>query len=156
MNKTFLSTISFRLVAFTLLWTIVSAADFDEPLMVAAIVILATITSLYVLPRGSWRLRPAGCLAFVPWFLRHAIIGGWDVAKRAFQPSMPLQPAVLEFKTDTTDSQKALFAWSISLLPGTATLSVKEDGLIVHVLDQSLDNWKNLRELEEKIKTCCR
>ncbi len=155
MNKIFLATISFRLLAFTLLWTIVSAADFDEPLMVAAIVILATITSLYVLPRGSWRLRPSGCLAFVPWFLRHAIIGGWDVARRAFSPAMPLNPAVTEFKTDTSEAQKALFAWCISLLPGTATLSVGDDALIVHVLDQSLDVQGNLRELEARIKTCC-
>jgi multicomponent Na+:H+ antiporter subunit E len=155
MKLTVIRVFLLRLIFFLFLWTVLSAADFDELLMVGCILLLATLTSMYVVPRGFWSLRPAACLRFIPYFLSHSLRGGWDVAKRAFLPSMPLSPGIIEFNTDTTESQKAMFAWSISLLPGTATIAINEHSLIVHVLDQSLDVESSLRELEVKVKTCC-
>jgi multicomponent Na+:H+ antiporter subunit E len=144
-----------RLLFFLFLWTVLSAADFAEFIMVVCIVLLATLTSMYVMPRGFWSLRPVACLRFIPYFLCHSLMGGWDVAKRALRPSMPLSPGIIEFKTDASESQKALFAWCISLLPGTATIAIKEHSLSVHVLDRSLDVESSLHELEAKIKTSC-
>lgn len=114
MKNTTFSSIFIRLVLFALLWTVVSGADFDEPVMVAVIVLLATVCSLYVLPCRSWKLHPVGCLRFIPYFLRHSLAGGWDVAWRAYSPLMPLKPAVIQYQTTTSEAQKALFAWCIS------------------------------------------
>lgn len=144
-----------RGVFFLLLWTVISGANFDELFMVIAIILLATLTSLYVLPRGYWSLRPMGCLRFLPYFLWHSLLGGWDVAKRALSPAMPLAPAVITFQTDTNEAQRVLLAWAISLLPGTASIAIEGQQLTIHVLDKHLEVETSLRVLEAKVKRCC-
>ncbi len=155
MNTASIKIFAARLLLFIFLWAVVSGTDFDEPFMVAVIILLATATSIHVWPKGYWSFRPIGWLRFLPYFLWHSLLGGWDVAKRALSLSMPLAPAVIEFDTDTSELQKVLLGLTISLLPGTACIAVDGQKLIIHVLDRRLQVELAIRALESKIKACC-
>ena len=43
------------------------------------------------------RLRWLGLLLFAAIFLRESIRGGWDVARRVLQPSLPVDPGFIRF-----------------------------------------------------------
>ena len=50
-----------------------------------------------------------------------------------------IEPAVVRFKTDLkTQQARILLANSITLTPGTITVSLEEDEYVVHCLDKSL------------------
>ena len=141
----------YRLLSFTAFWIIVSGADFDVPWMVGAIIVLAAATSICVLPAGGASLRPIPVLRFAPYFLKQSMIGGWDVARRAFSPEMQLNPDLIVFTSSLPEPQKVLLAWTASLLPGTAAIEVSEDHLKIHVLDHTGAVEASLRELERRI-----
>jgi multicomponent Na+:H+ antiporter subunit E len=61
-----------------------------------------------------------------------------DVAYRVIHPAMPIRPGVVVIKTRlTSDIAKMILANSITLTPGTFTLDVVGDRLLIH--------WINVR-----------
>ncbi len=82
----------------------------------------------------------------IPWFLRY----GWvlvkeivkanvEVLKIILSPDMQPEPAIVYFDTELkTGLAKVLLANSITLTPGTITVSVEENRFCVHCLDREL------------------
>ena len=69
-------------------------------------------------------------------FIRALIAANFDLARRVINPGLPIQPAVVEVKTRLTSPLgKLLLANCITLTPGTLTLDVVDDRLIVHWID---------------------
>jgi len=71
----------------------------------------------------------------------------FDVAYRVIHPKMPIQPGVVIIKTSLKqDMAKLILANSITLTPGTFTLDIKGDELLIH--------WINVRseDIEESTK----
>jgi len=61
-----------------------------------------------------------------------------DVAYRVIHPAMPIRPGIVVIKTQlTSDIGKLILANSITLTPGTFTLDVVADRLLIH--------WINVR-----------
>ena len=59
-----------------------------------------------------------------------------DVALRIIRPSLPINPGVVVIKTGLkSDIAKIVLANSITLTPGTFTLDIQEDKLLVHWID---------------------
>ena len=94
----------------------------------------------------SWRL--AGFLGF---FLWESLRGGVDVGWRAMHPRLPISPAFCRHRMTLPDGQpRTLLISTISLLPGTLSADLEDDGrhLIVHSLVAGaeasvsrLDHW---------------
>ena len=58
-----------------------------------------------------------------------------DVARRILDPRLPISPSLLRVKaTQKSDLGRASYANSITLTPGTVTVSVEEDSIQVHAL----------------------
>lgn len=56
---------------------------------------------------------------FVPFFLKHSILGGVDVARRALRPTMPIDPIMVESVLRLPPgSPQVLLTNMVSLLPG--------------------------------------
>jgi multicomponent Na+:H+ antiporter subunit E len=144
-------TVLLRLIGFVALWWIVSEGTGGEwPLLVLSIA-AATAVSVVVWPVGAWRWRVLPLLKFLPWFLRASLAGGWDVARRAFSRRMPLEPDVLHVQLQLgSDPERVFFAWTVSLLPGTASVALHDNVLTVHVLDRAMPNEQSLRDLESR------
>lgn len=62
-----------------------------------------------------------------------------SVLKLTLTSKYEVEPVIVKFKTDIkTKTGRVLLANSITLTPGTITVSLKEDELVVHCLDKEL------------------
>ena len=97
----------------------------------------ATWTSLRLLPRVKVQLRLLSLATFTLHFLRQSVSSGVEVAWRAFNPRLPLNPGFIVYpcRLRTAGSRGAFCALS-SLLPGTLPAGSDEEGaLLIHCLD---------------------
>jgi multicomponent Na+:H+ antiporter subunit E len=83
-----------------------------------------------------------GAVTYFPWLLAEIAKSGWAVTKITLDPRLPISPTM----TTVRASQKsragvATYANSITLTPGTITVGVNGNDLIVHALvkDGALD-----------------
>lgn len=144
-----------RMLAFGLLWWVLSEGSLSDPLLPLLFTLAATVTSLLLLPAGGLRWRPLGVLRFVPYFLKQSVLGGIDVTRRAMSPALPLKPGFVEVPLRLKhDEARVLFVWVISLLPGTASAQLKKDALTVHVLDKEKWTASSLLVLEARVAAC--
>jgi len=61
------------------------------------------------------------------------IKANFDVAYRVIHPKMPIKPGIIIIKTELKqDIAKMILANSITLTPGTFTLDIKGDELLIH------------------------
>jgi multicomponent Na+:H+ antiporter subunit E len=74
-------------------------------------------------------------LLLIPRFLWKSVVAGWDVARRALDPRLPLRTGFVSYPARFRGPARNAFASYSSLLPGT--LPVEDDGetLIYHCLD---------------------
>jgi multicomponent Na+:H+ antiporter subunit E len=97
----------------------------------------ATWTSLRLLPEVKVQLQLLSLATFTLHFLRQSVSSGVEVAWRAFNPRLPLDPGFVVYpcRLRSAGSRNAFCALS-SLLPGTLPTGANEEGaLIVHCLD---------------------
>jgi multicomponent Na+:H+ antiporter subunit E len=74
-------------------------------------------------------------LAYIPWLIWQIILAALQVASVVLRPRMPIDPALIRFKTNYPNtSGKVLLGNSITLTPGTITIQIREDEFLVHAL----------------------
>lgn len=75
-------------------------------------------------------------IAYIPYFLWAMVMANLDVAYRVLHPERPINPGIVEIKTDlTNDIAKFVLANSITLTPGTMSVDVKGDRVYIHWID---------------------
>ena len=98
--------------------------------------ILATWTSLRLLPESAGQIRFGALLAYLPHFLGHSIMAGLDIARRAFDPRLPLQPGFVTYATRLPPGRaRNEFASITSLMPGAVPAGDEADAIVYHCLD---------------------
>jgi multicomponent Na+:H+ antiporter subunit E len=94
----------------------------------------------------------AGAAAYLPFFLRQSVRSGFDVALRAFRPDMGLQPGLLSYPLGLpAGPARHLFVNSITLMPGTLSVLVQGDTVLVHALDERMPVRLELARLETRV-----
>lgn len=74
-------------------------------------------------------------LLYVPWLIVQVVKANIAVIARVLGPRHAVDPAVVYLKTSArSDLGRAVFANSITLTPGTVTIDVRGDKLMVHAL----------------------
>lgn len=150
-NPILIKTFWVRLVLLSVGWFILVGGQLSDLWFVALIIILTTIISLYCIPEGVWNLKPFAVLAFIPFFIKNSIRGGWDVARRTFYRSIPLSPDFITVNLSKDKAKDLILIWTISLLPGTASCEIQGETLIVHVLDKNLPVAEEIEILQKQI-----
>lgn len=141
-----------RIVMFTILWWAIAEGHPGSWGFGVGFIAIATIASLLLTPRRTWRVRPLGFLRFAGFFIWHSVAGGVDVSLRAIRPSMPISPGFMSVPIRLSDvSARVLLADTVSLLPGTLSSGLSGDHLIVHVLDCRLPIVEDVRRVEDRI-----
>jgi multicomponent Na+:H+ antiporter subunit E len=141
-----------RLAWLALLWIILSGAEFRSPAVAALTVIAATIASVSLWTTRAGSVRWARVPALVLYFARASLVGGIDVARRAFSPTLPLDPGLIRHSTTLgTEDGLVCFVWMVSLMPGTASVGLDGNRLTVHVIDRRMYGEDALRQLERRI-----
>jgi len=80
-------------------------------------------------------LRFLRVLFYIPWLILQIIVASLQVAAVVLNPKMPVDPALLRFKTRLPNlASKVILANSITLTPGTITVRLKDDQFLVHAL----------------------
>lgn len=134
------------------LWWVLTEGSTDTLWFGVITAIAATFISLYAWPRKQMRWRLIPFLQFLPYFLWRSLLGGIDVARRAFTPKLPVQPTVRQYELKLrTEPAQAFLAWTITLSPGTASVNLENNRLDVHLLDPSLLPESRLRGIEARV-----
>ena len=147
-------TIVFTLVLLVL-WLVLASGDLAS--LVLGIPSIALAWWVYRLQRLSppppLSFSLLGAARFLIFFLWESMRGGLDVASRVWKPRIPLAPGFVEYRLIFPDGPiRAVFLYTISLLPGTLSVMVDEKGwLQIHTLDISGDLHGELAKLENRI-----
>ncbi len=141
-----------RFVIFAAGWLVlIGGPNVSDVWFVVLCIVATTVISIYVIPPGQWMLSPLGVIRFLPYFLLTAIRGGWDVARRVFFRTIPIDPDFITIEHDPDPRKTLVLAWVISLLPGTASTVITEKTIVVHVLDKNLPVTEEIQELQSRI-----
>ncbi|GAB3381258.1 Na+/H+ antiporter subunit E [Azotobacter armeniacus] len=138
---------------YTVLWALLAEGRGWE--LGAPMVLLATGLAVWLgLP--LLRVHLPALPGFVLFFVMHMFAGGWDVARRALHPRLPLSPAWLDYPLACRSPRvRLLLSALIGLLPGTLSSQVDGDCLRVHVLDRRQAWQATVAELERRLARLC-
>ncbi len=136
-----------------LLWVGIAKGDAASLLVGIPSVMLAFVAFARLRDRPSQRIRLRKLPGFSAWFVWHALRGGADVAWRALQPRMPLDPGFLRHPLALPGGASRVFLVNcLSLLPGTLSADIEGDELVLHALDVGGDVIAETREAERRVQ----
>lgn len=131
-----------RLVFWTILLFVVWVAltlSFSAQELVTGIVVSFIIAQLYTKTfktTEKFSFNPVVYIQYLVVFIKALIASNIDIAKRVINPALPINPGIVEIKTNLKeDYKKLILANSITLTPGTITLDVQKDTYFIHWID---------------------
>jgi len=78
-----------------------------------------------------------GVLTYWPWLVKEIWIAAIDVTKRVLSPSMPISPTLVDLPTTQhSELGQVIYANSITLTPGTFTIRIYDNRVLVHALSR--------------------
>ncbi|KYH28691.1 MULTISPECIES: Na+/H+ antiporter subunit E [Clostridium] len=131
------------ILLYILYWIILSES---KDLQTIIIGILLCASTAYISARFSGEYRSKQkvfmekvkyAIIYVLILLKEIVIANFQVAKKVLSPSMDISPTVVSIKTKLeSDFYKTILANSITLTPGTITVSMENDTLTIHCLEK--------------------
>lgn len=125
--------------ALTLLWWGMSFVT--DPIVLGLGIVSILLTVIFAIRMGlrdresSPYHRIFGFLAYTPYLIGEILKANLTVIRAILSPDLNIQPTLVKVKTSCeSDLAKVIFANSITLTPGTVTLRVDDDFLLVHGL----------------------
>ena len=94
-------------------------------------------------------------IIYFPWLFKEIMLANLDVAYRVWHPQLKIEPRMIRLPLGVQTSLGAvIYANSITLTPGTVTVSVDEDKreLLVHTLSETSAEGLLSGEMQERIK----
>lgn len=139
-----------RSSVFVLIWWILTDGAVNSWWIGVPAVLLAVIASILLLPPEKFVWFEF--LRFVPFFIRRSLLGGADVAWRAFHPSLPIDPDLVEYPIRLAPGlPRVLMANTVNLLPGTLSATLDRSIMKVHVLDSRQDVMAEIEAVEQQV-----
>ena len=78
-------------------------------------------------------------LKYILWLLYQIVLANLHVARLVLDPKLPINPKIIRVPTKLTkDVSFVAYANSITLTPGTITIGVERDHLLVHAIDDKV------------------
>lgn len=103
-------------------------------------------------PAGPGLPRVGPLLSLAGYFVVQSLRGGWDVARRALSPAMPLSAGLAQVRTSLPDGPlRVVLADLLSLLPGTLTVELQGDLILLHALEVGPALELEVRDLERRL-----
>ncbi|MGL6041847.1 MAG: Na+/H+ antiporter subunit E [Deefgea sp.] len=132
------------------LWIALMGMGKPADLIVGALsALFATKVSLWLMPPSAQSINLFQLALFLPHFLWQSVLSGWDVARRALDPKLPLQTGFIQYPvTHPTGFIRNTFASITSLLPGSVACGEDNQHLEFHTLDTNIDVCASLKAEE--------
>jgi multicomponent Na+:H+ antiporter subunit E len=92
-------------------------------------------------------------LLYLPWLLWEIFKANVDVALRVLRPSLPISPRVVRVRAgQATDLGRVIYANSITLTPGTVSISVDGDVITVHALSREAADGLTAGAMDRRVQ----
>ena len=128
-------------VSSLLLWLVLVGSLQPEEIIVGMIVSLLVSflsigrTSLFTALRLT-PFFPLYLFYYLVIFFKALVFANLDMARRVISPSLPIQPGIIRINTGLeSDLGKLLLANSITLTPGTLSVDIEDNQIVVHWID---------------------
>jgi len=133
------------------LWWVLAGGSAASWMVGIPVIVLAT--AMGAARRGPrLNLCLPGVLRFCGYFLVASVRGGVDVMCRVLMPGLPIDPDLHRYRLRLPEgSARIFFTAVVSLLPGTLSVELEQDELILHVLDIRLPIERELARLETRV-----
>lgn len=148
------------LTAITAFW--LGNSGHYKPLMLffgAASVILTLILSrrLGIIDReGAPYVRLAALMRYYPWLTLEVVKSNWIVLKACLKADLDIVPTLTKIRTRSrTDLGRVTFANSVTLTPGTVTVEIDGDKLLVHGLYEANTQPEAFLEMDRRCAEAC-
>ena len=105
-------------------------------------------------PRKEWAVvkRLGRILAYAGYLVGEVVKSAFAVLRLIWSPKLEPEPKLISFRTKLrTDAGKVVLADSITLTPGTITVNVQGDRMLVHCLDTSFEIDEHDFEMEQRV-----
>jgi multicomponent Na+:H+ antiporter subunit E len=140
---------------FLLLWTGLTGFAIEGQhliyLLAASIFTLIFAIKLKLLPQKN--VFRVSAIFYCLWLLKEIVMSAWAVSMIAWRKHITLHPSLEPIKTiQDNDIGIVVYANSITLTPGTVTLSVEGKNLLVHTLDYDFMAELQTGEMDKRIK----
>jgi len=141
--------------AFILAVIWLTLTGFDALLLGLITAALGGAFGALVVPGYPYTWRPLRLVRFLAYFLRESVAGGFDVAWRALNPRLGIQPGWLRYPLSLPHGQpRTLMVSILSLVPGTLCVDLEaDDTLLVHALldEDPAATFATVQRLEREI-----
>ena len=134
-----------------------SMSGHGEPLLLAlgGVSILLTCILAFRLDiidrEGAPYVRLLGFIAYTPWLMMEIAKANWTVIRACLKADLDIAPALVKVKTICrSDLAKVTFAKSITLTPGTITVEIEGDKLLVHGLYEQGSQPEAFMEMDRR------
>lgn len=101
---------------------------------------------------GAPYLRVFTLFGYLMWLLMEIALANIAVARRVLSPRSALAPTLFRYRTQSgLDLSRVIFANSITLTPGTVTVEIEDDAVLVHALDERAVSAESFAKMERRI-----
>ena len=91
-------------------------------------------------------------LVYWPWLIWQIVLANIDVARRVLSPSLPVSPTLIRVRaSQKSDLGKVIYANSITLTPGTISMDVTGDEILVHALTREAAQSLEEGEMDRRV-----
>ncbi len=91
-------------------------------------------------------------VVYAPWLIWEVVKANVDVARRILSPRMPISPCLFEVKASQSDDLgRVIYANSITLTPGTISVHVEGDVILVHALTKEAADGVEEAEMDRRV-----
>ena len=106
--------------------------------IVSCLAVVAIVRRMGIVDSEGHPIHLAGrAIMYVPWLLLAILRSNVDVALRILNPRLPVSPTLIRARaTQKTALGKVIYANSITLTPGTVSVDVENDLVLVHALSR--------------------
>ncbi len=123
-----------------IIWLLLSGY-FHNPLLlglgaVSVLLVLVIVVRMDVIDQeGHPSHLTLQAISYWPWLVKEIVVSNLDVARRIVSPSMPISPTLVRIEAaQHGDLGNVVYGNSITLTPGTVTIDIDDNGLLVHAL----------------------
>lgn len=96
-----------------------------------------------------------GVVHYWPWLIVEIVKSAWTVSKLIVHPRLPISPTLLRVKmSQRTPVGQVMYANSITLTPGTISVAIEGDEVVVHALTQAGADDLVGGEMDRRVSAC--
>lgn len=148
------------IVALTALWLGLSGLYKTLILSLGAVSIILSVVLAYrfdIIDReGSPYGRLPQLMAYWGWLVIEIFKANWIVIKACLRADLDIHPALVKVKTRCeTDLAKTVFANSITLTPGTVSVAIEGNKILVHALYEDEAGPGAFDDMDRRSKIAC-